>query len=355
MTWLQVVTTVFSWWIDAVLRGISERFSGLRSVRRIEIVEQSEGDFTMRVLAQPKGEISLDPSRIQITAGTFTPPSAEWAAALRGSRVELVLLPKRFLFRAFELPGRALEFLDGVIRAQIDRLTPWTAAQAAYHWTPPRAVADERIAMTIIAISRTAVASLAGIVCDAGAVAVEVSTVTEEGERVEIYRTRAVEHVEARLIRPALVIVLAVVGVIATVSIGASGFVIDHYEAQKQQIQRRISDRLAFLRSNSGGAASSAIELLEQRKQATAPSVIVIEALSALLPDHTYATELRIEGDKLQVVGLTRNAPSLILLLERSPHFSRSTFSAPTTRADNETGERFHIEATIKPHFGTGS
>jgi len=346
MTWLQVVTTVFFWWIDAVVRGISERLSGLRSVRRIEIVEQSEGDFTMRLLVRPKGEISPEPSRIQITDGTFTPPSAEWAAALRGSRVELVLLPKRFLFRAFELPGRAVEFLDGIIRAQIDRLTPWTAA---------RAVADERIAMTIIAISRTAIASLTGMLCDAGAGAVAVSTVTEEAERVEIYRTRAAEDVESRLIRPALVFVLALVGVIATISVGVSGFVIDHYEAQKQQIQRRISDRLAALRSTSDGAASSAIELLEQRKQATAPSVIVIEALSALLPDHTYATELRIEGDKLQVAGLSRNAPSLILLLERSPHFSRSAFSAPTTRAENETGERFHIEATIKPHFGTGS
>jgi general secretion pathway protein L len=355
MTSIQIVATVFSWWIDAVVRAISEPLRGFRSVRRIEIVEQGEGDFTMHLLARAKGENSPDPCRIQIADGAFTPPSAEWATALRGSRVELVLLPKHFLFRAFELPGRAAEYLDGIIRTQIDRLTPWSAGQAAYHCSSPRALADERIAVTIVAASRAAVASLAGTISDAGAAAVEVSTVTEEAERVAVYGTRAAGHAEARFVRPALVFVLAVVGAIALVSNVASGFVIDHYDAQKQQIQRRITERLAILRGNSGGAAGSAIELLQRRKQATAASVIVIEALSALLPDHTYATELRIQGDKVQVIGLTRDAPSLIPLLEQSPHFSRAAFSAPTTHAANETGERFHIEATIKPHFGTGS
>ena len=100
---------------------------------------------------------------------------------------------------------------------------------------------------------------------------------------------------------------------------------------------------------------SSAIELLAQRKQTTPASVLVIEALSALLPDDTYATEVRIDGDKLQIVGMTRDAPSLIQLLEQSPHFSRAAFFAPTTRAPNEPGERFHIEAKIKPHFGDAS
>ena len=38
-------------------------------------------------------------------------------------------------------------------------------------------------------------------------------------------------------------------------------------------------------------------------------SVIVLEVLSQILPDHTYVTELRIEGDKLRVIGVTRDAP----------------------------------------------
>jgi general secretion pathway protein L len=89
--------------------------------------------------------------------------------------------------------------------------------------------------------------------------------------------------------------------------------------------------------------------VLARRKHETQASVIVIEELSRILPDHTYVTELHIDGNTLQIAGITHDAPSLIRLIEQSPHFTRATFFAPTTRAPSDPGDRFHIEARLEP------
>jgi general secretion pathway protein L len=102
------------------------------------------------------------------------------------------------------------------------------------------------------------------------------------------------------------------------------------------------------MRRNADGGAQ---RILERRKQTTPASVMVLEALSKVLPDHTYVLELRIENGKVQVTGITKDAPSLIRLIEQSPHFEHAAFFAPTTQSPGEPGERFHIEARVKPHF----
>jgi general secretion pathway protein L len=87
---------------------------------------------------------------------------------------------------------------------------------------------------------------------------------------------------------------------------------------------------------------------VEQRKRDAPSSVLILETLSRILPDQTYVTEFRLQDNKVRLTGITRDAPSLIGLIEQSGRFTRATFFAPTTRSPSVTGDRFHIEAVIK-------
>ena len=352
MNMLRQIGESFSRWIDSVAENVHsliDRWCGVQ--RQVQLIEQEQDTFTLHALG-PAKDASLPDQRIRIAQGAIAETlSADWLETFRGSRAELVLRPNRFMFRPLELPKRAAEFLDGIVRAQIDRLTPWTVGEAVYSWTPPIEAGNERIQLTVAATARAQVTPYVKALAALGATAIVVSTVPQEAASgaapLKVFEQQSLGAFEITRIRRILMLVLAAAAAMAVISIGVSSIAADSLDTEQQDLTRQISKRRAAMRQDGGNAQ----RMLERRKQTTAASVIILEALSKLLPDHTFVTELRVEGGKVQVTGLTRDAPSLIRLIEQSPHFERATFFAPTTQSPGEPGERFHIEARIKPHF----
>jgi len=351
---LRTVTTAFSSWMSAVAALLVAVVGRMRSPRRVRLIEQEDEVFKVET-GRGRGGADRHADQLRIVNGRVEgalPPGL--ATELRGSRVELVLRPDRFLSRALELPKRATEFLAGIVRAQIDRLTPWNPDDAVFGWASPRELANDRVQLTVVATARALLAPYLRALNDLGAGSVVISTVLP-GENAAV-PVKVLEH-DARgalgieRARRVLTTVFLGMGLAAGVAIGAGQFVGDALDAHQQELQRQIAERRAAMRRVDVTGILPAQRMLERRKRETPSSVMVLEALSKILPDHTYVTELRIEGDKLQVIGVTQDAPSLIQLIEHSPHFTRATFFAPTTRSSTDPGERFHIEARIKPVF----
>jgi general secretion pathway protein L len=352
MTVLSDIAKAFAGWMDAVAGTIIMAMDRFGVQRRVQVIEGEADVFALHIQDSSQ-HANIPDHQIRLTSGIAanTLP-AVWAAALRDSRTELVLKPSHFLFRPLELPRRASEFLDGIVRSQIDRLTPWSANDALFSWTPPAEAPNERIVVTVAATAREIVLPYIEALAGLGAASIVVSTLTQGSEAnsnsnpIKIFEQKVRGAIEARRVTRVLAVLLLLAGLAAGILISASAVATGQLEAQQQDLSRRIAARRAAIR-----AGPDASGTLEGRKNATPSSVVVLEALSQLLPDHTFVTELRIEGDKLQVIGITRDAPSLIQLTEQSPHFTRATFFAPTTRSTGDPGERFHIEARIKPLF----
>jgi general secretion pathway protein L len=348
---------LFAAWIAAVVAAVHSVTTRIVPQRRILFIEGDADSFTARVTSAGKGAV-LPEAYFRLSGGRVEPAFSEgWQAALRGGRISILMRPDHFLFRDVDFPKAATDFLDGMIRAQIDRLTPWPVGEAVFGTTPPEQIANERIALMVAATSKEKIRPLLSLAAGVGAASVagllDVRGAAHTSGPIRIFEqqlTGATVGVDLpRLLRRTLFGTLLA----AAMSLAVAAYVGSIFDSELQDLQHAIAQRRAALRMNQTGG--SAEMLLAKRKQTSPASVMVLEAISRVLPDSTYVTELRVEGDKVQVVGLTQDAPSLIKLMEQSPQFTSATFFAPTTRGQNESGERFHIEAHITPYFGSPS
>lgn len=350
MSALRQLADLFTQWMDGVaafIVGFLRRFTAPNAVA---LTEESDGSFTV----QKSGKSAA--SHVRFADGRVTGPDAAGVeGTLKGSRADVVLRSDRFLLRPLELPQRAGEFLDGVVRAQIDRLTPWNAADAVFGWSAPREAGPDRIAVTVAATARALVLPYAQALTALGAQAVTVSTLLpgadETAAPIKVFDQTISRALDVTRVRRAVVALLLLAVLAAAASFTASSVVTAGLSTRQDELARRIGERRAAIRSGREQAAGAGtpLRVLERRKYGTPATVLVLDALSQLLPDHTYVVELRIEADKLRVIGITRDAPGLIRLMEQNPLFTRATFFAPTTRSPNDPGERFHIEAHIEP------
>jgi general secretion pathway protein L len=339
------IGAIFNAWTGTVAAAIVAGFDRVVSPRVVRLIEDDKGGFAIETAGRPDNV----PARIAFADGALSTPNL--APVFKGSRVEIVLQPTRFLFRPLELPARAADFLEGIVRAQIDRLTPWSASEAVFGCSAPTRSGTDHITTVIAATTRKVAMAYVEAVSGFHPAAVAVCTDVAEHNagRVKVFEQKARGHLDAARLSRALVIALGAAAIAALAAVVVATYVADSLGAQESELARQISQRRAAIRAGSDGGERSPIAALERRKRETPASVIVLDALTQALPDHTYVTELHLAGNKLQIVGITRDAPSLIPLIEQSQHFTRATFYAPTTRSPSDPGERFHIEARIEP------
>jgi len=346
-------------WVDDVAAAIASTGKALRPPRRVRLIEQSDGALLLKLPARRffAGERS---ELLHFADGRIVGAlSAGARAQLVGSRLDIVLSPRRFVFRPLELPRRASEFLEGIVRAQIDRLTPWPPAQAAFGWSAARDAGGDRIDVIVAAAAREPVAALARAVAEFRAASVVFSAALTrddgggpQGETlVKVFEADPESERQLRRLRPILISALSLTGFAAVAAVGAWILTSGDLDARRLDLAKRLAERRVALISGRGSIAEEATAALARKKHETPAGVIVLESLSQALPDDTYLTELRVEDGKLQIAGITRDAPGLIRTIEQSPQFTHATFFAPTTRAPSEAGERFHIEAHIEPFF----
>jgi general secretion pathway protein L len=354
MTRFAPIVAIWSGWLDAVATFLLTLKERVASPAVLKFEENERGELILQRGPNDSPQ-RLNPCVPYINDSINFTADPDLAARLQRSHVELTLQPQRFTFRSLELPSRAADFLDGLVRAQIDRLTPWTSGEAAFGWSKPVKHDEQRIVVNVAATAQNFLRPYLEALAKAGVHSISIvaapPTASLGGMPIRVWEEKTRQPLKFTRVRQILVGTLALAIVAGPVSLGAAAIVGARYDAEREEIDLRISHLTSAAKSATQlpiATPQSVRQSLLRRKNATVPSVVILEILSRILPEHTYVTELRIEDSKLRLIGVTKDAPSLIALIERSRFFSRASFFAPTTRAPSQVTERFHIEVLLK-------
>jgi general secretion pathway protein L len=287
--------------------------------------------------------------------------SADLLRAARNSFVVLELPADKVVRRDITVPAQAQKFLSGVIRNQIERLSPWPPSNVVYGFNSETSgenasIVDVRILMasrTDIDASRHHLTAL-GVDVDRIVANNSTAEIADKAAGPVTLWSRLTDASRDRLEGISRLIGL---GIGATVAVSmclslwafiSTGLVQDESEsiaARAKALQQQVQGG----RTPSSAASMPPVERAWFLKETSISSVILIEALSRALPDSAYLTEIRVENASLRMTGLADDAPGLLALLEQSGHLTGVHFFAPTTRGPDGKSFRFSIEAHVEP------
>ncbi|HEY6256120.1 MAG TPA: PilN domain-containing protein [Xanthobacteraceae bacterium] len=309
--------------------------------------------------------VALEDKRLVVRSGVDgarakVPAAAELAGAARRHCITLELPAEEVVLQRINVPARAREFLPGIVRNQIERLSPWPADQVVYGFDATASEGDaDTLDARVMMTSRAAVEAARGELAALGVTADRI-VAREVGDtpappltlwsRFDNGPGRGLERAHRMVGVAVLATVLASGSVAAWALASASALRTESEDvaARAATLQRQLQGARAAAPSASLAPPERAWALKD-----TAPAgVIVLDTLSQALPDSAYLTELTLQKSTVRIVGLTSDAPALIAPLEHFGQFADVRFFAPTTRGPDGRLFWFHIEARVEPHNG---
>ncbi len=96
-------------------------------------------------------------------------------------------------------------------------------------------------------------------------------------------------------------------------------------------------------------ASTAGADVLATARREVADPLVTLAALTRMLPDDTFLTDLSVTGRKLTLNGQSASAAKLIGTLAADPSIRNPAFVAPVTRLETSRSDLFSIRAELAP------
>ena len=345
-----MIARFFKWWfseLTALVPGAQRQRVRAQGQRLIVALSDSTVEVKAAGTRGAQRELTArrdDHARVQDAV-------AQVAATLDPSRTrcEVQLPAQMALVREVSLPLAAEENLREVLGFEMDRQTPFRAGDVYFDY---QVLERDRVAQQLnvrLMVARRALVeplisglSLWDLEPAPGAAHGDDSDVVWLQFLPASFRTAKPFGVNALL----AAVVIALAGYLLYLPIASQSEQRDALQMELDKVRREAAETVR-LRETLDARGASVAMLTEAR--ASRPAMVeILEALSQLLPDHTFLSRLEVRRSEVTLQGSSQAASALIALLESDPRLSNVRFASPVTRDARSGGERFHITASVR-------
>ncbi|HRD65353.1 MAG TPA: PilN domain-containing protein [Candidatus Competibacter sp.] len=336
---------IWHWWRDGLLAWLPaslRRWLGGASRRLVVAVDDREC-----VLLCEETDRTRELERLDRLAPDWN-AVAGWFKAEKPCQLVLRFPTSQALIRTLSLPSATEKNLRQVAGFEMDRLTPFAAAQVYYDATVlERQPEQRRLRVELVAVPRSGVEPVLAQLRqrDLQPDALEVAG-GRPGLNLLPPEQRGHRDLWVRRLRGVLIVAtLLLVAVAAILPIWQQRALVLGTMAKASRLQQAANQALAL--RDQLDRTLEASRMLAQKKQTVPTRVDVLRELTSILPDDTWLERLQIKGDTAQLIGQSAKASALVGAVESSKLFNGAGFASPVT-TDPRTGkERFVLGARI--------
>lgn len=341
-----------TWWRSQLLALVPARLrpgAGDAQDGRTLVVTSSlppDAPPTIELLARrrgrdnPLGRFTLD------TAGMAALRAA--ASGLRGP-VLLRLPPGLLLEQRVTLPLAAERDPERVLAYEMDRLTPFAAADLFWSWAPERRDrAANQVRFRLSLVPKARLLPLLDLLAGAGLRPVALDAAAADGfpRRLALAQPRT-----GWLRRRGLALAGGACAVLAVVAAGlpflSQSIAAQRVDARIAALRPQVDQAEALRRAVLSRAATT--DAIQAGRARAGDALGVLATLTAVLPDDTYLTDLTLRSRALSISGESAGAARLIAALSAEPGLRNPAFAAPVTRSGDGNREGFTIRAEVAP------
>jgi general secretion pathway protein L len=278
-------------------------------------------------------------------------------ALTRFRDVAVSVPPDQVLRRRVVLPLEAAENLREVLAFEMDRHTPFRAADVVYdHRIAATDIAARKIIVDLAVLPRTILQRAAAIAGSFGLSADRVGIVDDDSAPERLFDVRSGEDSGSSPGGQRLLIALMTATAVLAAVAWYLPVYFDHRTSAAYEARLEETRTAALQAEDLKKRLATAMDLdriLVDRRTAVPTMTRVLAEITDRLPDGTWLTQLQLHDGQLTITGFSRSAAPLIAQLQASPLLTDVHFGSPVTPDPQAGAESFNILAQVAPDRGS--